>query len=297
MRRAAWVGCRPPPTVRRKTARECPDRPASSRLAWWCDLRRCRSDPRERTSRHGALPVRGEREDGKVRRQMRPADGSEHLPFVWCNLVRGAHFSERTQGIQRRIPDELLGNLLLAHGRDLGWIHFVHVVAATGNDRHPGSRGHLSQKTYVPAAVGMGAVHDADDAVPPGSGELLDHETEVRASFPRAGRTAGNGVPPGRWCRCTGPRRPRGHPRVPIEAVGHMFVKQGCAAGERGRRQVVEHRPNDGARRKLRILRAEDRAGRQHRRRARSQQAQRFPAGESRRTRMQSVCHDALRIG
>ena len=59
----------------------------------------------------GALPIRGVREDGKVRRQMRPADGSEHLPLVWRDFVRGAHFPERTQGIRRRIPDELLRNL------------------------------------------------------------------------------------------------------------------------------------------------------------------------------------------
>ena len=73
-----------------------------------------------------------------------------------------------------------------------------------------------------------------------------------------------------------------------------MFVKQRRAAGERRGRQIVEHRPNDGARRKLRILGTEESAWRQRRRRARAQQAQHVPAGESRSVRIQLVSHDPL---
>jgi hypothetical protein len=71
-----------------------------------------------------------------------------------------------------------------------------------------------------------------------------------------------------------------------------MFMKQRRAAGKRRRRQVVEDRPNDGARRKLRVLRAEERSWRQRRRRARAQQGQHVPAGDSRRSSMPFVVHD-----
>ena len=87
-----------------------------------------------------------------------------------------------------------------------------------------------------------------------------------------------------------------GHSRVPLESVGQMFMTQRRAAGERRGRQVVEDRPDDDARRKLRILRAEDSAWRTRRRRARSQQVQRFPAGDSRSARIQRVCHEPLRL-
>ena len=96
------------------------------------------------------------------------ADRAEHFPFVGPEISAVgclADLPERPVPPRVRLPCQTLGDLIIAHARDLCGIGALHVVTAAGHDVNTGLHRNLLEVLVVHPHVGMPAVHDADHAI------------------------------------------------------------------------------------------------------------------------------------
>ena len=203
----------------------------------------------------------GVREDRKVRRHVRLADGAEHLAFIRGDLVPRADFAEHAERVVVRLLDERLDDLFFAHGRDLFRIKRLRVKPAACNDRDAGLHRDLTNEVDVASHVRMSGVDNAGDARALGLGDFLRHQIDVVHDVRRWG------APPP---RCRHHRRARGAGgkpfaarsggcrrskfRVEIRRQLHVLVEKRGAARQLLGRVVFEDCSDDRAFRKYRVL-------------------------------------------
>ena len=176
----------------------------------------------------------GVRQDREIGRVMRPADRVQEGALRLVHLHQGAHLAEGAPVLSARIGDQVLGQLVHVHRRDV--LREGRAPVGAGRDhRHSGAGRHLPQELQLLLGPPIdGRVDNAAKAVGRGHAQLFGDQLDERLRLVTGKRVV-----------AAAPLVPRRHGVGLVDV--EVLMKECGAARERRGIDVTENGPDDGA--------------------------------------------------